>query len=225
MIPLSARARAGFGLRVCVAGESSYTDPRPPSIEGVGRDGVKGELVRFPVVAALLAALLLCVGGQTVGAQSLGAQSADAEAPAFLSFAGGAFDVNDDFTVFEGRMEYRSNWRPLYVAPFAGIMANYDEAFYAYGGVYLDLFLGERLVLTPSFAVGAYGKGSSKDLGSSVEFRSQLELSVRLDNRIRLGVAVSHMSNAGLNDVNPGTESIVFTYSVPMPMLTGRRRR
>ena len=74
------------------------------------------------------------------------------------------------------------------------------------------MFLGRRIVLTPSFAPGYYHEGSGLDLGHALEFRSQIEFAYRFDDRSRIGVAVSHMSNASIADENPGTESAILYY-------------
>lgn len=71
-------------------------------------------------------------------------------------------------------------------------------------------------MLTPSFAVGAYEDGDGKDLGGTLEFRSAVELSYRLDDRARLGLAFDHISNASIYDDNPGTESLVLMYAIPL---------
>ncbi len=55
-----------------------------------------------------------------------------------------------------------------------------------------------------------------------MEFRSQIEFAYRFDDRSRLGVAVSHMSNASLGESNPGTESAMLYYSLPFDTLFGR---
>ena len=52
-----------------------------------------------------------------------------------------------------------------------------------------------------------------------MEFRSQLEIAYRFDDRSRLGLAISHYSNASLGDTNPGTESAMIYYSVPLDKL------
>ena len=149
---------------------------------------------------------------------------AKAEEPAFLALSGGAYDVHDDFSAGEFRAEYRfSGAHKLWVfTPFLGVMATTDSAVYGYAGIGMDIFFGRRLVLTPNVAVGAYHDGDGKDLGHTVEFRSGLELAYRFDNRSRLGLAVHHISNAGLGDSNPGTESVVLTYAIPTDMLLGR---
>ncbi len=144
---------------------------------------------------------------------------ATAQEPDFVAFSLGGFDVNDNETAVEARVEYRSNWKPFYLGPMIGLMVNSDGGVYGYGGVYLDVFLGRRWVVTPNVAVGGYGRGNGKDLGSVIEFRSALELSYRYDNRARLGIALSHISNASIDDNNPGTESLVVTFAVPFASL------
>lgn len=156
-----------------------------------------------------------------IAAILLGAGPAAADDPDFLAVSLGAFDVNDDETTVEARLEYRSDWRWWMFKPFGGAMANGDGGGYVYAGVLIDLFFGRRIVVTPSFAPGAYIEGDGKDLGSVLEFRSQIEVSYRFDDRSRLGVALSHMSNAGIGDENPGTENLVLTYAVPFDALFG----
>ncbi len=161
--------------------------------------------MRKVVTIALGAVFALSLGG-----------AATAEEPDFLAVSLGAFDMNDDQTSAEARIEYRSDWRPLLVAPMVGLMTNSDGGVYGYGGLYLDVFFGRRLVITPNFAMGGYAQGGSKDLGSILEFRSGVEIAYRFDNRARLGVAFQHISNAGIDDNNPGTESLVLTYAIPL---------
>ena len=74
-------------------------------------------------------------------------------------------------------------------------------------------------MLTPNFAVGVYGNGDGKDLGYAVEFRSGVELAYRFDNYARLGLSFTHISNAGLDERNPGVESLVVMYSIPFGSL------
>ena len=81
----------------------------------------------------------------------------------------------------------------------------------------MDIYFGRRWVLTPSFAPTWWrGKMDDLDLGHGVEFRSQLEFAYRFDDRSRLGLSISHYSNAGLGDSNPGAESLMVKYSIPL---------
>ena len=147
---------------------------------------------------------------------------AGAADPDFLAFSIGGFDVNDDETAGEARLEYRSDTRLWLTKPFSGLMVNSDAGVYGYGGLLVDLFIGRRWVLTPSFAAGLYTDGSGKDLGSAVEFRSQVEFAYRFASRSRIGISLNHISNASLDDVNAGTEEIVITYALPFSVLRGR---
>ena len=149
------------------------------------------------------------------------AKADDVGDPAFLAISGGAFDVADDHTAAEGRVEYRSNLKLWIFKPFAGVMATSDSALFGYAGVLVDVPLGDSLVATLSFAPGAFHDGNGKDLGNGLEFRSQIELAYRFKNRSRLGLSVAHMSNAGLGDENPGTESVMLTYAMPFDGLLG----
>ena len=75
--------------------------------------------------------------------------------PQFLSFRTGAFDINDNYTTGLLGVEYRSDFRKFFLTPMAGGFVTAKGGLYGYGGVFVDLFLGRRLVLRPSFAVGA----------------------------------------------------------------------
>jgi lipid A 3-O-deacylase len=153
------------------------------------------------------------LAGMTFG---LLAQPALADDPAFLAFGAGYFDINDDKDAAEFRIEYRGSNRFWLFKPIIGGMATSDAAIYGYAGVNVDLFFGRRFVLTPNFAAGLYHDGDGKDLGHVVEFRSGAEIAYRFDNRSRLGVALHHISNASLDDNNPGTEILALVYSLPL---------
>lgn len=158
----------------------------------------------------------------TIMGIALAATAARADDPDFLVFSAGVHDVHDNKTSAEGRLEYRSDINLSIFRPFTGFMFTGDEATYAYAGLFVDFFYGRRFVLQPSFAVGAYRQGQGKDLGNTVEFRSQLELAYRRDDRSRIGISVNHISNASLSDNNPGTESIVLTYAMPLSKIIGK---
>jgi len=139
--------------------------------------------------------------------------------PSFIRFGAGFYDVNDDMGAGEFHMEYISNSRWWVFNPFVGFMATTDSALYGYAGIRLDLFVGRRFVITPSFAPGLYSDGDGKDLGYPVEFRSAVEFAYRFDDRSRLGLSVYHLSNASLDDNNPGTEVVTLHYSYPFNRL------
>ena len=153
---------------------------------------------------------------------AMAAPDARAQDPAFLAVSVGAYDINDNETAAQFGLEYRGTKMLWQFKPLAGVMATSDGAFYGYGGIGLDLFFGSRWVLTPNFAAGLYEDGDGKDLGHVVEFRSGVELAYRLDDRARIGIAFHHISNASLDDNNPGTETLVLTLAVPFDRVFGR---
>jgi hypothetical protein len=53
-------------------------------------------------------------------------------------------------------------------------------------------------------------------MGSTVEFRTQVEIARRFQTGSRLGFAFSHISNANLDDTNPGTEILSLYYAIPL---------
>ena len=142
--------------------------------------------------------------------------------PSFVAVGAGSFDFNrkkDDG--LELRIEYRSGQKFMdtIFKPFGAVGYSPNDHIFFGGGLLVDMFFGRRYVLTPSFGPHIYSGGNSKlDLGHKLQFRSQLEFSYRLDDRARLGVAVSHYSNAGLGSKNPGTESLIVYYNHPLKL-------
>ena len=47
------------------------------------------------------------------------------------------------------------------------------------------------------------------------EFLVEFTLAYRFDNDHKLGVTISHISNADIHDRNPGSESILLSYTEP----------
>jgi len=151
---------------------------------------------------------------------TFGAVSAQAEDPAFVSIGVGAYDWNRKKDPgAEVRLEYRHNEKILDLfKPFVAVAgSNSSNTFFVGAGILMDIYFGKRFVVTPSFAPHYYNGGNTKlDLDYALEFRSQLEFAYRFDDRSRLGMSVSHYSNASLGKTNPGTESALLYYSVPV---------
>jgi len=173
-------------------------------------------------LAACACALSLTAAALTGGMVTVtrGAWAQDSmmnDDPSFLSLGIGAYDVfQGDDSAVDFRLEYRHGKRLWLFKPWAGIEGTSDGAIYGMAGVLVDVFFGRRIVVTPSFGAGAYFEGDGKDLGSTIEFRSQVEIAYRFNDRSRLGVALSHISNASIGDDNPGTEIVTLYYSIPL---------
>ena len=142
------------------------------------------------------------------------------------------FDGSEKNQATDFRYEYRSDVSLLdigpeednffFLKPFLGIEYTNDSASYLLTGIYFEDNLGElfegdksKFYFTPSFGAGIYNDGSGKKLGNDLQFRTALELSFELNNKNRVGISFSHISNANLGDKNPGVEVLSFSYHIP----------
>jgi lipid A 3-O-deacylase len=170
------------------------------------KDSTKGRIVsmRFFFVAPGLFFSIFC----------------GAHPPPLFSISAGVFDVKRArYRTWElsgeVQLQYTSSYRVLNVRPIFGGMATIDGSSYLYGGINFDLTF-DAFVLAPGFAAGWYRAGGGKQLGYPLEFRSCLELAWQGRDWRRIGIRLSHLSNAHLGHKNPGEESLVLFYSIPI---------
>jgi lipid A 3-O-deacylase len=175
--------------------------------------------VPFSALSMALAMILLGALAAPATAQvSLGSPND----PPRVALGAGAFDITPDSThkdsqtAAEFRGEYRFGDTLWFLAPFIGGSVTSDGGTYGYFGFGFDVNFSPNWVLTPTGAAGIFERGSGTKLGSWWEFRTGAELAYRFDNQTRLGLAVTHTSNAGLTRLNPGEQSIVVMYSIPV---------
>lgn len=144
--------------------------------------------------------------------------------PDFLSIGAGAFDfTREKHRTFEFEIEYkfhlkclRSPIRHLEFRPLIGAMATAKGSFYGYLGINFDLLFCDHILFAPGFAAGYYAAGGGKNLGYPLEFRSGVELAWQFSDWHRLGIHFYHLSNASLARRNPGEESLVIFYDIPL---------
>ena len=130
----------------------------------------------------------------------------------------GTFDLAHASTSQGVGLEYRLDSRPLRprksrrftLIPALGLTGTSRNAIFGYVGLRSDFDLGPRWRLTPGFAAGAYERNGDIDLGGPVEFRSSLDVSYALNNGVRVGASLYHISNARLYERNPGVNALVF---------------
>ena len=67
--------------------------------------------------------------------------------------------------------------------------------------------------ISPSFTPGLYSEGNGKDLGSALEFKSEIKFGLDIFENSRLGYSYSHISNNEWGDLNPGTDNQHITFS------------
>jgi len=120
-------------------------------------------------------------------------------------------------------LPYFNTWDPyVQFHPFAGVETTTRGALWGGGGWAMDWYIGRHGIFTWSEGVGFFEPGSMSRLGSFIEFRSQAELGWRFTNEMRLTGEISHISNAGLTQHNPGAEIVGVYLHVPAATLFGR---
>tara|TARA_B100000579_G_C22696698_1_gene787746 strand:+ start:179 stop:655 length:477 start_codon:yes stop_codon:yes gene_type:complete len=146
----------------------------------------------------------------------LTAQEGDKE----LSFYSGMFDlkdeVGDDETSLFGLEHKNPNlFRNTFFgkfSPVTGAFITGKNSVYLYTGIEGQYKLGPVNIL-PSFSPGYYEKGSGKDLGNVLEFKSEIKLDFDIFDSSKVGYSYSHISNNDWGDVNPGTDNQSITFS------------
>ena len=97
------------------------------------------------------------------------------------------------------------------LSPITGVFFTEKNAFYFYTGAQAEYDLG-LFTITPSFAPGYYNSGDGKDLGSALEFKSEIQLSLNLSDSTEFGMSYNHISNASFGDKNPGADSYMINF-------------
>ena len=134
-----------------------------------------------------------------------------------LNFYTGMFDFSDDKQaagVFGIQHQNDDLFRKSFLgrlSPITGGFLTGNNAFYFYTGAQAEYDLG-LFTITPSFAPGYYNSGDGKDLGSALEFKSEIQMSLNLSDSTEFGMSYNHISNASLGDKNPGANSYMLNF-------------
>ena len=137
-----------------------------------------------------------------------------------ISVYTGTFDVidkeGDDQTTLIG-VEHRNTdlFRNTFlgkIAPVSGAFVTGKNSLYFYTGIEGQYSLGP-MNISPSFTPGYYDKGNGKDLGSELEFKSEVKIGFDIFKNSNLGFSYSHISNNDWGSTNPGTDNQQLTFS------------
>ena len=137
-----------------------------------------------------------------------------------ISFYTGTFDVidkegDDQTTLFGIEHKNPDLFRNTFlgkISPVSGGFMTGDSSVYLYTGIEGQYGVG-RLKILPSFTPGYYEKGDGKDLGSVLEFKSEIKIGFDIFENSKLGYSYSHISNNDWGDSNPGTDNQQVTFS------------
>ena len=134
------------------------------------------------------------------------------------SFYSGTFDFSDDGkkSTLVGFQHQNENLnRDTFLGKFKPVSGGFvtgDSSIYLYTGIEGQYGIGPLKIL-PSFAPGYYEKGDGKDLGSVLEFKSELKVGLDIFENSKLSYSYSHISNNDWGDTNPGTDNQQITFS------------
>ena len=134
----------------------------------------------------------------------------------------GTFDVldkeGDEKTTLVG-FEHNNPilFRDTFVGKFSPISGGFitqKNSIYLYPGLQAQYEVGPLKIL-PSFAPGYYEAGNGKDLGSPLEFKSEIKFGFNIFENTNIGYSYSHISNNEWGDggKNPGTDNQQISFS------------
>jgi len=137
-----------------------------------------------------------------------------------ISFYAGTFDVidkegDDQSTLFGIEHKNPNLFRDTFLGKFKPVTGGFmtgKSSVYLYTGVEGQYGIGPLKIL-PSFAPGYYEKGDGKDLGSVMEFKSEIKLGLDVFENSKLSYSYSHISNNDWGKTNPGTDNQQITFS------------
>lgn len=134
-----------------------------------------------------------------------------------LFVIGGGYTDARNYSSALLQAEYKSDryiWQG--VRPQAVFMLSEYGSGYLGFGLGWEFYLTKQIILIPSISPVYYWRGSGKDLGSPLEFRSCIEICYELKNAMRLGMQLFHVSNASLGYRNPGFNALTFCIGIPI---------
>tara|TARA_B110001452_G_scaffold168082_1_gene140461 strand:- start:248 stop:766 length:519 start_codon:yes stop_codon:yes gene_type:complete len=97
-------------------------------------------------------------------------------------------------------------------SPVTGGFLSGKNGVYLYTGVQAEYDFGP-LSIVPSFTPGYYERGEGKELGSALEFKSEIKLDFEILKDSKIGFSYSHISNNDWGDINPGINNKQISFS------------
>ena len=164
--------------------------------------------MKFKLLISLLSTFIIFVHAH--------AEQGDAD----ISFYTGTFDVidkeGDDQTTLFGIEHKNPNlFRNTFLGKFSPVSGGFmtgNNSIYLYTGVEAQYGVGPLKIL-PSFTPGYYEKGNGKDLGSALEFKSEIKLGFDIFENSKIGYSYSHISNNDWGATNPGSNNQSLAFS------------
>ena len=126
------------------------------------------------------------------------------------------------------RLEYRSGLSllPFFedyfkVKPWAGVETTSRQSIWGGAGILLDIPLGQHWVLTPNIGSAPMAAATARTWAPCSRSAPPSRAATCSTTAARLVASFGHMSNAGVTKHNPGTESGVISFQIPLSSLVG----
>jgi len=167
---------------------------------------------------AALSACLLALAVVPVARAVDGPETRMPGDPPMLIASAGTFALVEQYDYpyllgLQYRGRSRTGWK---LRPGAGFDAGPDGMMYAYFDVARDFELPRQWLLTLSLGGGPFANGAPIGAGYDVQFKSGLVVARRLAGGGRVGLAGYHISNAGLDRLNNGSEALALFVALPL---------
>lgn len=194
---------------------------------------------RLMIVAAFMATWANCawMGSADAGERQFGVFT-PSKVPALLEFSAGAFEAFPDQEnadrdrTADFQLDAISSWAIVnfwdhfVVNPYVGGFVTAKGGHMDYLGIHGTIPVVTHFELSPFFAIGAYGRGDGRDLGSTALFQAGLSALYVSDSGYRLGLTFAHESNGTILPrnrsgctCNPGANNLLLTFGVPLEKL------
>lgn len=142
---------------------------------------------------------------------------AEVPKPEQLILGVGVNQVFDPHEAAFGSIELRFTPLAAELRPWIyGSLSTEGGVFTGLGLAYTYAFGESRWSASAGIGPGYYHDGDDVFLGGDFEILSFIEVAYRLHNDATIGARFAHLSNAGVRNVNPGTEMVSLQYSIPL---------
>jgi len=139
------------------------------------------------------------------------------ETPARIAVSAGDVQFQKDSIGSEVYVRYDFGRAYGPFQPALGVSVTDDnDAWIGFGATWTGRFAHNRGYVQLHLMPGLYAQGDGVDLGSPIEFRSGAEIGYEARNGVRVGLSYDHRSNADLESLNPGLETVQLRVSVPL---------
>jgi len=162
--------------------------------------------------------LLLIFLALFIPLSSVGQHDTVPKEPHMISFSLGIYNISRP-AYYHGlyEVEFYPRWKIWFFYPFAGAFINTYAKGFIFAGITVPIRPARHFLFRISFAPGFYTvSDENKDLGYPLEFRTSIKFAWIFRNQSRLGIEGAHLSKPGLHAPNPGCETLVISYEIPL---------